>query len=341
MLLKDMLECYSPTGYESELVDFLIKWANKNGLKAYRDNVGNFIAKKGKGKEILMVSHVDTVPGKIPVRIEGNKLFGRGAVDAKGPLACFLESSLKVSKGKIIIVGAVDEEGDSKGANNILNKFNPKYIIVGEPSGWSNINIGYKGRLNIFYTYKTIKEHISSPNLNCYEETIEFYNKIKNYCIKFNSGKKLFEQLGIKIVSINTNNDDFEDKITMQINLRIPLGFEIQDINKFIEDNKKDAIVSYSSYEEAVKVNKNNILVSTFIGAIRSAGGVPKFKLKMGTSDMNILKRYMVPILTYGPGNSTLDHKPNEHINLDDYAKSVNVLKNVLEKIQEKNESIH
>jgi len=307
MLLKEMLECYSPTSHESNLVDFLIKWANNNGFQAYKDRVGNFIAKKGKGKEILLVGHVDTVPGEIPVRIDGNKLFGRGAVDAKGPLACFLEASKDVSKCKIIIVGAVDEEGDSKGAKNILNKFNPQYIIVGEPSGWSNINIGYKGRLNIFYENKKSKEHTSTPNSNCYEESIEFYNKIKNYCEKFNSGKKLFEQIGVKILSINTNNDNFTDKVTLQLNLRIPVGFDIKDIK-----------------------------ISIFIGAIRAVGGEPKFKLKMGTSDMNILQKYMTPILTYGPGDSNLDHTPDEHINLEEYKKSVNILKNVLEKIQEK-----
>lgn len=336
MLLKDMLERYSPTGYESNLVDFLIKWANDNGFKAHKDKVGNFIAKKGKGKEILLVGHVDTVPGEIPVRIEGNKLFGRGAVDAKGPLACFLEASLDVSKVKIIIVGAVDEEGDSKGSKNILNKFNPEYIIVGEPSGWSNINIGYKGRLNIFYTNIKSKEHSSSLNLNCYEETIEFYNKIKDYCKKFNHGKKLFEQLGIKLVLINAENDDFTDKVKIQINLRTPVGFKIHKIKRFIENNTNNVTVIYSNNEEAIKVNKNNKLVTIFIRAIREAGGVPKFKLKMGTSDMNILTKYKVPILTYGPGDSNLDHTPNEHIDLDDYVKSVNILKNVLEKIKEK-----
>ncbi len=341
MLLKDMLERYSPTGYENNLVDFLIKWANKNGFKAYRDNVGNFIATKGKGKEILLVGHVDTVPGEIPVRIEGNKLFGRGAVDAKGPLACFLEASKNITKSKIIIVGAVDEEGDSIGAKNILNKYNPEYVIIGEPSGWNNINIGYKGRINIFYTNKKSKEHTSSPTSNCYEETIEFYNKLKNYCEKFNLGKKLFEQIGIKIVSINTNNDDLTDEVTIQINLRTPMRFEIEDIKKFIKNIARDARIIFSSYEKAVKVNKNNVLVSIFIGAIRTARGEPKFKLKMGTSDMNILQKYMVPIITYGPGDSTLDHTSNEHINLDEYTKSVSILKDVLERIQEKNVSIH
>ncbi|KYK23791.1 hypothetical protein AYK24_00730 [Thermoplasmatales archaeon SG8-52-4] len=333
MLLKNMLKYYSPTGNENKLVDFLVKWANDNGFNAYRDNVGNFIAKKGKGKEILLVGHVDTVSGKIPVKTEGNKLYGRGAVDAKGPLACFLEASKKITEGKIIIVGVVDEEGESKGAKNILNKFNPEYIIVGEPSGWSNMTIGYKGRLNIFYANEESKKHSSSPDSNFCEETIEFYNKIKKYCEKFNHGKKLFEKIDVKILSINTNNDDFTDKSTMKISMRTPLDFEIKDLKNFVKDNKKDAAVTFSSYEEAVKVNKNNKLISIFIGAIRTGGGEPKFKLKMGTSDMNILQKYRVPILTYGPGDSNLDHTPDEHINLDEYEKSIFILKNALEKI--------
>ena len=38
----------------------------------------------------MLLGHIDTVPGRVPVRREGGRLYGRGAVDAKGPLACFV-----------------------------------------------------------------------------------------------------------------------------------------------------------------------------------------------------------------------------------------------------------
>ena len=90
MLIEDMVRIPSPTGGTDTIVDYLIAWAGENGFRSRRDEAGNFIAERGSGPEIMMVGHIDTVPGEIPVRIENGMLHGRGASDAKGPMACFL-----------------------------------------------------------------------------------------------------------------------------------------------------------------------------------------------------------------------------------------------------------
>ncbi len=333
MLIQDMVGIFSPTGSEEELVDFLVQWANKNGFEAYKDEVGNFIAKKGFGREILLIGHVDTVPGEIKVRTEGGKLYGRGAVDAKGALACFLESAKGVDNGRFIVVGAVDEEGESKGARNILNKFNPEFIIVGEPSGWSNLNMGYKGTMNLYYVNELEKEHSSSSNPNCCEDAIEFFNSVKNFCDLFNQGKSLFKQLGVTLLTINSRDDGFYEHIDLAINFRIPLGFDLDSLKNFINEQKGRASVNYSLVEKPLKVDKGNKLVSSFIKAIRWEGGEVKFKLKSGTSDMNIVQNYKVPMVTYGPGDSSLDHTPDEYLDLDEYEKAIRILEKVLKGI--------
>ncbi len=331
MLIKDMVEIYSPTGSEEKLVDFLVLWANNNGFRAYKDEVGNLIAEKGTGREILLVGHVDTISGEIKVRIQDRKLHGRGAVDAKGALACFLEAAKAVDRGRIVVIGAVDEEGDSKGARNILNKFNPEYIIVGEPSGWSNLNIGYKGTINLYYMDENEKEHGSSLGPNCYEEAIDFYYRLKTFCESFNHERSLFEQLGIKLSAINSRDDGFNEYIEMAVNFRIPVGFSLKGLKNFVDENKGKAHINYSSVEKPVRVDKGNKLVSGFIRAIRSVGKEVKFKLKSGTSDMNLLQDYKVPIVTYGPGDFRLEHSPNEYLDLDEYEKAITILERVLE----------
>jgi LysW-gamma-L-lysine carboxypeptidase len=333
MLIINMVEIYSPTGSEGELVDFLILWANGNGFKAYKDDAGNFIAEKGSGREILLVGHVDTVPGKIDVRLEDKKLFGRGTVDAKGALACFLEAAKLSDNGKVIIVGSVDEEGESKGAKYILKRYNPEFIIVGEPSGWSNLNIGYKGRINLFFETEREKEHSSAMTYNCYEECIGFYNRLKDYCESYNKEKSLFNSLGMKLLAINSGNGDFNEYIEMLLNFRTPLGFDLKDLIRFVNDIKGGANIYYSSFEKPIKVDKGNKLVLSFIRAIRAHGGEVKFKLKSGTSDMNVLQEYHVPMITYGPGDFRLEHTPNEYLDLDEYEKGTQILKMVLENI--------
>ena len=333
MLIQQMVELYSPTGYEENLVEFLIQWATNHGFYAYKDEVGNFIAVKGAGREILLVGHVDTVPGKIPVKIENNRLYGRGAVDAKGSLACFLEAAAVCTQGRIVVIGAVDEEGTSKGAKNLLQGFNPSCIVIGEPSGWNGITLGYKGRLKILYHEERTKEHSSTTTLNCYEQAIVFYDALVRYCNDYNRNKKLFDQIGIKLISIQTQNTDFLEKISLQITFRIPLGFTVELLKGIIDEHKLKATVTYSDFEEAVKSDKKNSLVYSFIRAIRTVNGEPIFKYKTGTSDMNILQKYHVPMVAYGPGNSSLDHTPHECLDLNEYKKAIKVLRFVLEKM--------
>ncbi|MFQ5576556.1 MAG: M20/M25/M40 family metallo-hydrolase [Anaerolineae bacterium] len=68
-----------------------------------------------------------------------------------------------------------------------------------------------------------------------------------------------------------------------------------------------------------------------FLKAIRAAGGKPRFVVKTGTSDMNVVGPvWGCPILAYGPGDSSLDHTPHEHLNLNDYRRAIEILKVVL-----------
>jgi LysW-gamma-L-lysine carboxypeptidase len=89
----------------------------------------------------------------------------------------------------------------------------------------------------------------------------------------------------------------------------------------------------FHAHEPAWRGERNNALVRSFLGAIReiSPETRPSFVVKSGTSDMNVVgPAWRCPILAYGPGDSTLDHTPNEHIALDDYWQAVLVLEAAL-----------
>ena len=67
---------------------------------------------------VVLLGHMDTVRGYIPVKLEDGVLFGRGAVDAKGPLAAFLCATARLVRHgavgalrrPIVVIGAVEEE---------------------------------------------------------------------------------------------------------------------------------------------------------------------------------------------------------------------------------------
>jgi LysW-gamma-L-lysine carboxypeptidase len=59
---------------------------------------------------------------------------------------------------------------------------------------------------------------------------------------------------------------------------------------------------------------------------------MPKFKVKTGTSDMNVLApHWRCPVVAYGPGDSALDHTPHEHISVQEYQQAIAVLTRTLQ----------
>jgi LysW-gamma-L-lysine carboxypeptidase len=86
--------------------------------------------------------------------------------------------------------------------------------------------------------------------------------------------------------------------------------------------------------ELAFRAPKNTRLVAAFLTAIREMGGQPRFSFKTGTSDMNIVGPvWKCPIVAYGPGDPTLDHTPNEHLDLAEYEKAIAVLVGALREL--------
>ena len=72
---------------------------------------------------------------------------------------------------------------------------------------------------------------------------------------------------------------------------------------------------------------RDSVLARALRVAIRQAGGTPVFKLKTGTSDMNVVApHWNAPTLAYGPGDSRLDHTPEERLDLAEYDRAVAVL---------------
>ncbi|TRO47741.1 acetyl-lysine deacetylase, partial [Candidatus Bathyarchaeota archaeon] len=85
--LTNLLGIYSPSGCEEEISEFLITEMKELGFSVKKDSIGNVIGEIGQGDlTILLCGHMDTVVGHLPLRVENDRIYARGAVDAKGPL---------------------------------------------------------------------------------------------------------------------------------------------------------------------------------------------------------------------------------------------------------------
>ena len=109
------------------------------------------------------------------------------------------------------------------------------------------------------------------------------------------------------------------------------MDFPLEQFRDFLLKVAGEAGCSFYGGEVAVRTDKSNALVKSFLRSIRARTGTPKFKVKTGTSDMNVVAPlWKCPILAYGPGDSALDHTPGEHIEIEEYGKAIDVLEFVL-----------
>jgi LysW-gamma-L-lysine carboxypeptidase len=341
-LLEEMLAIPSPSTQERAIGQWLVARLRAMGFAARRDEVGNVVAFWGGGpREVVLLGHMDTVPGFIEVRREGSHLFGRGAVDAKGPLAAAITAVSRQPAGaacRFTVIGAVEEEGSSRGARHLTTRRSPDQLIILEPSGWDAVTLGYKGSLKVRYRLSQPMGHGAGPNESAADTAIAFIRRVQDYAAEAptlpspasGGGKKIldaFERLDARILRFHADHDGFRDTAAMTVGFRLPLNFDVPALQQQLEAWAEGAELRFEYADAAVRAEKNTPLVRAFLKGIRDGGGTPRFKMKTGTSDMNILAPvWGCPTLAYGPGDSKLDHTPNEAIDLAEFERGVDVL---------------
>jgi LysW-gamma-L-lysine carboxypeptidase len=209
----------------------------------------------------------------------------------------------------------------------------PDCVIVGEPSGWDGITLGYKGSLSVEYRLVKPASHSAGKQTAPVEEAVAFWNDLKEHAVAVNRGRShRFDTLDPTLRAIRTFGDGLEDGVEMRIGLRLPPGADALALQERMKTRCDGAALSLLDSAPPFKAEKNSPLVRALLRAIRAEGGRPRFKLKTGTSDMNVVgPAWGCPIVAYGPGDSSLDHTPDEHIEIAEFRRGVHVLTRALE----------
>ena len=352
--------------------------------RAYVDEAGSAVGELGDAdapQVLMLLGHIDTVPGDIPVRIEetadGPVLYGRGSVDAKGPLATFVAAAARVGhawavehKVRVVVVGAVEEEAaTSKGARAVRDRFdgvqNPKPVacVIGEPSSWQRITLGYKGRLLVELSATQPMMHTAGPDLGVATVAVDLWNWVMETATRYNAERpRNFDQLMASLRRIHTDSaSGMEDAVEMSIGIRLPPDFDVDGfaqgmltwlrgrigaepvqlgevpeaagVSVQLVGNPATVALSLRGYEKTWRSERDPLLVRSFLAAIRTIAPEEKagFVVKTGTSDMNVVAPvWGCPIVAYGPGDSSLDHTPHEHLPIGEYWQAVLVLEQTL-----------
>jgi LysW-gamma-L-lysine carboxypeptidase len=344
-LLESLVRIPSLSGQEHNAAAYFVERMQSLGFTAEIDPAGNAVGITGDPSpdaiEIVLLGHIDTVPGNIPVRREGDILHGRGAVDAKGPLCAFVAAASRTAlpEGvRLVVVGAVEEEcATSKGARHIAATRRPQACIIGEPSHWDGVTLGYKGRLLCEYTITQDTAHTARPEPSVAEAATAFWARASTLDPrpqKQNSTPAgIFHTIQPSLRSINTSSNGLQDQATLTVGWRLPPGVSPHDLESAVRSMVPEhASLNFTGHEFAHQSPRSCPVARALSVAIRATGGTPTPRLKTGTSDMNVVAPiWRCPIAAYGPGDSALDHTPSEHISLREYRRSINVLTHALE----------
>jgi LysW-gamma-L-lysine carboxypeptidase len=337
-LLEEIVAIPSVSGDEHACAERLAAYFESHDREVWIDDVGNVRAPAD--DSVLFTSHIDTVPGEIPVRIDeaeqsdDSALWGRGSVDAKGPLIAMAVAAVHTGMS---FIGVVGEEVDSRGAHHVVSEGRdaPDAVVNGEPSGWDGITLGYRGLLAGTYVATSESGHTSRPENNAIQDGMDWWNCVER-AFEPDEWTPVFERVTCKPISIKggTSDDGLSVEASMDVQLRVPPSQTVDEIREIADSQLNGGTVRWYDEVPPVMMNSRTEVARAFRVAIREQDGDPRLLRKTGTSDMNVFaSEWDCPMVTYGPGDSDLDHAPNEHLPLASFERSIAVLESVADSL--------
>jgi LysW-gamma-L-lysine carboxypeptidase len=353
-LLLDSLKVYSPSTKEGKLSDLLQRRMRALGFRnVHTDAAGNAIGEVGSGSpHLLLCGHMDTVPGFIPVRREGDKVYGRGAADAKSPMCAMISAASAQKAGPLHVTVAcvTREEGDSLGVHTLIDAGGDyDAAVFGEPGGAHRVAVGYRGRVQARLSVATEGGHAASSwaHQSAVDQGLAVFATLQKYEKAKAVGEDHYRSPNISLTMIRggSYSNVIPRRCSMTLDVRLPPGLSSgvmkSDLLRMVEEHARrnpgaEFKLEFEEPTEAYEAPTDSLVVRAFQRSIlTNLHTKPSFTHKTGTGDMNTLaERMNIPCVTYGPGDSRLEHTDGEYVEIPDYLNSISVLRGVFKEFK-------
>lgn len=325
----------SPTGQEAQLADHLEGLLEELGLRVER--VGdNLIGKRGEGSpRLLLNTHLDTVPGHVEPRVEDNRIYGRGAVDAKAGIASILQA-LRETRGSrvpLVVALVVDEEVGHTGIEEVLPLLEADMGVVMEPTGLEIVT-GHKGRVVLEVEARGRSGHASEPwkLTNPIEDMARIISDLQVELLEHPA-------LGPETMSFTTirggdASNVVPERCIAEVDYRYvppntPREIRYQ-VNQAINNVDLEGQVSVtlkkmgSGFTRPLLVEDRE-LIGLMKRAVQKAGIKPRTGLLHACTDAAYLS-LGIPSVVFGPGEIEHAHTPDEYVDIGEVRRASQVL---------------
>jgi acetylornithine deacetylase len=312
-LAAELLAIESTTGREQDAVDFVSRWCIAHGwtvsLQEVEPGRSNLWATR-KGGGVTLSTHLDTVPPFVPPRLEGNRLYGRGACDAKGIAAAMMIAAQRLAEAgeeRVDLLFVVGEEKGSPGAR-AANRLpaTSRFLVNGEPTE-SKLASGCKGAQRVIIRVRGREAHSAYAHLgaSALEAMLDLLPRLRTLALPSDP------VLGATTYNIGVLRAGTEANI-------VPGLAEAEIMIRLVGDVApvREAFTAWAG-DQAELVWGSHIPAQHF----QTISGFEVEPVAY-TSDIPLLDRWGSPLL-FGPGSIHVAHTPIEYIDVAELDASV------------------
>jgi len=337
-LLQDLIDIYSPSGKEEDVLKYTYKYLRRHGLSPVKQEVDEdrynlIVLPEGVDEvELCFVGHLDTVTAydidDYEYRLEDGRVFGLGSADMKGGCAAMIEAFTVMAgqKGGPPPVGlalVVGEEEDSDGAKALVREYTFPWAVVGEPTSLVPC-LGHYGYLEVLLRTSGKRVHSSMPELgrNAIENMLRLLLQVTEYLGSAPHGLVY----NIRELSGYPGGFVVPDRCEAWLDLHLPpdsrldvLKAEMEGLVGAAADTIPglDAYIRFEETYSGFRVSPERPLVKRIQQTYDLMGLSWEPQDFRSHSDANVLWSAGVDPIILGPGQLNEAHSPDESVRFD------------------------
>ncbi len=319
-LAAELLAIESSSGSEGRVVDFVSRWLISRGwnvtVQEVSDRRGNIWASRA-GGGVTLSTHLDTVPPFVSPRLDGSRLYGRGACDAKGIAAAMLVAADALAgegEDRVDLLFVVGEEKNSDGAR-AANRLpaTSRFLVNGEPTE-SRLASGAKGSLRVKLLTRGREAHSAYPELgkSAIEPMLELLPGVMKLDLPGDA------RLGTGSVNIGVIRGGTEANIipgTCEAEMMFRLTGDVAVVKQMVEQ----------WVAGRAEITWGSTIPAQFFHTLPGFDTAPMSY----TSDIPLLDRWGTPLL-FGPGSIHVAHTPDEYIDVTELRAAVDAYQRIV-----------